>query len=322
MPSWSEIVKNVEAYGTNNLKIDQYLNMTLEESLDNISKKRNNKNVIFYSSAFLQKPQLDPMIHQITYEEINGFMAVMHTMDFSKGLVLVLHTPGGITTAAEAIVEYLHSKFSYIETIIPTYALSAGTMIALSSDLIIMGRPSQLGPIDTQMPVNGRIVSAKSIVDQFEKAKAEINDNIINAHVWAPILGSMSPGLIIEAQKANDYGEEIVAGWLKRKNYSNFNDIAAYFNSPALHKSHAKRIDRTEAINQGLRVEELEADQELQEAVLTAYHILTILFEKSPAAKIIVANNKKRWIKNHAIQHINLPFPIPNMIPKRPANNI
>ena len=50
---------------------------------------------------------------------------------------------------------------------------------------------------------------------------------------------------------------------------------AAHFNA-ASHKSHGRRIDRDEARGQGLDVEDLEANQELQEAVLTLYHLVTI----------------------------------------------
>ena len=132
-------------------------------------------------------------------------------MDFSKGLPLILHTPGGITSAAETIVEYIHKKFTYIETIVPTFAMSAGIMIALSTDLIIMGRQSQLGPIDSQILVGGRFVSARSIIDQFLKAQTDIKADIKNAHLWAPILRAMTPGLLIEAEKANDYSEKMVA---------------------------------------------------------------------------------------------------------------
>lgn len=58
-------------------------------------------------------------------------MSVMFGMDWNKGLTLVLHTPGGVTNAAETLVAYLRSKFNYIEVIVPTFAMSAGTMISL-----------------------------------------------------------------------------------------------------------------------------------------------------------------------------------------------
>lgn len=81
---------------------------------------------------------------QITPEDVNGYMSVLHGMDYDQTLSLILHTPGGNVNAAESLVEYLRSKFKRIEVIVPTFALSAGTMITLASDLIIMGRHSQL----------------------------------------------------------------------------------------------------------------------------------------------------------------------------------
>ena len=290
MPSWSEIVEEVEK-GTD---IKEYL----EAYLTKISKIRNNNNVIFYASSFLQKPYLPPMAMQITNEDINGFMAVVKDLDFSKGLVLILHTPGGITSATEPLVDYLHNKFKYIETIVPTFAMSAGTMIALSSDKIIMGRPSQLGPIDPQMMINSKTVAVRSIIDQFKKAKNEIHKDITNAHVWAPILASMSDGILIEAEKANKYSEELVKNWLKRKKNPKAKTIAKYFNNPSVHNSHGKRIDINAAANVGVNTELLENDQQLQDAVLTVYHTATILFEKSTASKIICNNIGNVWVKN------------------------
>jgi len=55
--------------------------------------------------------------------------------------------------AAQTIVDYLRSKFSTIEVLVPTYAMSAGTMIALGCDRVFMGRQSQLGPTDPQLIV-------------------------------------------------------------------------------------------------------------------------------------------------------------------------
>jgi len=298
MAAWNEILDEIQKL--NPQAMAQYLDELMIDSLKRISKIRNDRNVIFYASAFLQKPQIDPTMIQITNEEINAFMSVLYGMDFSKGLSLVLHTPGGITTAAETIVEYLHKKFNYIETIVPTFAMSAGTMLALSTDMIIMGRQSQLGPIDTQIPVGGRFVSARSIIDQFLKAQSDIKADVKNAHLWAPILGGMTPGLLIEAEKANEYSEKIVDSWLARKGYTSSTTIAQYFNSPPLHKSHGKRIDRDACKAQGLKIYELENDQVFQDAVLTAYHAMTILFEQTPASKIVVNNYGRRWIKNIA----------------------
>ena len=47
-----------------------------------------------------------------------------------------------------------------------------------------------------------------------------------------------------------------------------------------------------------MTVEDLEANQALQEAVLTAYHVMTLIFEKGPAAKMVASKAGNTWIKN------------------------
>ena len=62
------------------------------------------------------------------------------------------------------------------------------------------------------------------------------------------------------------------------------------------------------ARKQGLKIIDLEDDQALQEAVLTAYHAMTILLEKFPSSsKIAISNLKKRWIKSIAPPPIIFP---------------
>lgn len=273
--------------------------------LDSISAMRGGKNVLFYSSAFLQKPAVPPHLTQLTHEELNGFMSCLFGMNCDKGLTLLLHTPGGVTNAAETIVQYLHSKFNEIEAVIPAFAMSAGTMIALSADRVIMGRQSQLGPIDPQMPINGKFVSARAIVDQFNKAKVEVLETQLLAHVWAPILQSLGPALLVEAQNALDYGERMVAEWLASRMFKSLADpatsataTAAHFNDATSHKSHGRRINRDEARSQGVVIEELETSQGFQDAVLTAYHLATILYEQTPSTKFIWSNHGQVWTKN------------------------
>lgn len=234
-------------------------------------------------------------------------MSTIYGMEFERGLTLLMHTPGGVTNAAEAIVGYLRSKFSDLEVIVPTYAMSTGTMIALASDRIVMGRQSQLGPIDPQMPSTGRFVSARAVVEQFLAARDDILSDGAAAHVWAPILQTVGPAQLQEAQNALDYAESMVAQWLARYMYAGRaskdaellgTEVARHFNDASAHKSHGRRIDRDEARDQGVEVEDLEDSQELQEAVLTAYHIATIAFQKGPAAKVIAADTGRMWVKN------------------------
>jgi hypothetical protein len=232
-------------------------------------------------------------------------MSVVFGMDWSKGLTLLIHSPGGVTNAAETIVAYLRSKFDSIEIIVPAFAMSAGTMITLAGNHVVMGRQSQLGPIDPQMPVGGRFVSARAIVEQFDRAKGEILGDKTLAHVWAPVLQSVGPALLQEAQNALDYGESMVAKWLASYMFGGIADAqekgkqcARHFNDASTHKSHGRRIDRVEAKSHGVTIEDLEDDQRLQDEVLTSYHLMTLGFEQSAIAKVIWSNSGRSWIKS------------------------
>lgn len=98
----------------------------------------------------------------------------------------------------------------------------------------------------------------------------------------------------------------MVAGWLTERMFKGKGNAkklaqktAKYFNDASTHMSHGRRISREEAAENNVNVEELEVDQELQDCVLTAYHLVTIMIENSPTCKMIVSSHGKTWLKNH-----------------------
>lgn len=307
MPTWNELLEEFEQQPDDDAR-GAWMKDSLTESLREISALRNGKNVVLYGSAFLQKQNVPQGFVSITHEDINGLMGVIKGMDWSAGLTLILHTPGGVTNATESLVDYLRSKFPAIEVIVPTYAMSAGTMISMASDRIVMAKHSQLGPIDPQMPMpGGRSYSARAIVDQFDQAKLEIATDPIFAHAWAPVLATLGPALVKEASNNLEYSEKMVANWLEHYMLAGAPDaetkakaIAHYFADNSHHKSHGRRIGREEAEAQGLVIEELESDQPTQEAVLTAYHLMTIWFERTLVTKLIWSSRGQLWMKNWA----------------------
>lgn len=272
-------------------------------NLNAISECRDGSSVLFYGSSFLQKPTSSNT--SIRSEDLNGFISVLSDVENQRNLSLILHTPGGGVNATETIVEYLRSRFEYLEVIIPTFSMSAGTMIALSADLILMGTQSQLGPIDPQMQYAGRYISARAVVEQFKSARKEILAEPDTMHVWAPIIASLGPALIEEAHNALDYGEKMVSRWMEQYMFSKRDpsvrqqvsqEIASYFNDATIHKSHGRRIDRQEASQVGVRIFDIEENLQLEEAVNNAYFLITILFEKGKTNKLLWGQNQS-WIK-------------------------
>jgi ClpP class serine protease len=323
MPSWGELVaefdqraqretENEQQPGLHDISVRNpmgWLTGSLTAQLAQVKALRDDRNVLFYASGFLQKPGAGAPSTSITHEDVNGLMSVIYGMDYDNGLTLILHTPGGVTTAAESFVAYMRAKFPDVEVIVPTFAFSAGTMIATGCDRIWMGRQSQLGPIDPQMPMpsTGRFVSAQAIVAQFEKATMDIKADSDTALAYAPILQTMGPALVQEARVSLRYSEDTVARWMTNHMFqgdadaeAKAKDAAHFLNDRDTHLDHSRRIDRDEARRTGLVVFDLEASQDLQEAVLTAYHLMTILFERTPSSKVMYTHLGQTWLKNWA----------------------
>jgi ClpP class serine protease len=302
MATWEELLH--ELNHTESKQRDKFFNSKLAEYLDKIVVLRN-RNVMVYSSAFLQKPQVPPFFTMLTMEDINGFMSNLKGMDFSKGLTLILHTPGGVMDSVEPIVSYLREKFSYIEVVIPTYSMSAGTMIALSADKILMGRQSQLGQIEPQIPLSGgRTIVSTALLQQFDRAKKEIIKDPKVAYAWTPILKSFGPALLQQAENALEYSKTMVEEFLKAYMFKNgdnskISNIVNTFTYGSNGKNnHGRRIDKHEARDLGLVIEEIEQTDDLQDAVLSVYHLTTLIFETTLATKIITSSHGKRWIKS------------------------
>jgi ClpP class serine protease len=64
---------------------------------------------------------------------------------------LVVHTPGGLVLASEQIARALHRHPARVTVVVPHYAMSGGTMLALAADEILMDENAVLGPVDPQL---------------------------------------------------------------------------------------------------------------------------------------------------------------------------
>jgi ClpP class serine protease len=64
---------------------------------------------------------------------------------------LILHTPGGLVLASDQIAHALKRHPGHVTVIVPHYAMSGGTLVALAADEILMDRDAVLGPVDPQL---------------------------------------------------------------------------------------------------------------------------------------------------------------------------
>ncbi|MCS7224260.1 MAG: hypothetical protein NZ959_06870 [Armatimonadetes bacterium] len=92
-----------------------------------------------------------PLMRVITIDDSEEVLRAIRMTPPDMPIDLVLHTPGGLVLAAEQIAEALNKHPGKVTVFIPHYAMSGGTMIALSADEIVMDENAVLGPLDPQI---------------------------------------------------------------------------------------------------------------------------------------------------------------------------
>ena len=303
MPDWSEMVNEIqqcEVATTFDIARRKYL-----KKLSDYTKR----NVIAYYSSWLNKQPVQNL--DINDSDMNGFMNCVHNMDCTKGLDLILHTPGGSPVAAEAIVNYLRKKFSSdIRVIVPHLAMSAGTMIACSAKKIIMGIQSSLGPIDPQF--NG--IPAYNIMSEFQEAKDDLLKNPANAPYWAIKLQQYPAAFMKTAIDAIKLSTELVREWLgscmfdakREEDKVIINKIVFNLNEHDFSRVHNRHFNFDFCKKIGLLVDILENDDILQDLVLSVHHAYVITFDSTPAVKIIENQEGKSFIS--ALPPMSIPM--------------
>ena len=293
MASWSELLNQADASKDPIV----FLNEKRVELLDSIH-QYTGRNVITYYSSWLTKPE-SPNI-DINDSDKNAFMQAIYKMDKSKGLDLILHTPGGGIAATESIIDYLHSIFNgNIRAIVPQIAMSAGTMMALSCETIMMGKHSNLGPVDPQ----NRGVSCQESLDEFETAKQEVRDNPSSLGLWQVLISKYTPTFLISCKNAIDWSNTLTYDWVANNpniDKENIPKIIKLFVEHKESKSHDRHISKTKCKEVGLNIIDMEDDQNLQNLILSLHHCYMILFDKTIIVKAVENQLKAGYLRTYS----------------------
>lgn len=326
MPIWSEILAelNASTKAGNPPDFDGVRRKYLLEL-----QEHTRRNVILYASGWLQREGVPLSLVSIGEEDVHGLMEVTAGLR-GPAVDLILHSPGGIPEAAEAVVSYLRSRFSHVRVIVPYLAMSAATMISCAADEIVMGKHSFLGPTDPQLLLSTslgmRAIPAQAVLDQFDKAQRECVDPA-KLSAWLPMLSQYGPDLLVRCETTLDMSRELVRTWLKTYMFKNTSDaeekadfISKWLANHTNFKSHNRHLSRTDLIEQGLTVRSLEDDQKLQDLSLSVFHATTHTFNGTRAVKIVENYLGRAFIKQHVQQLMpSLPIGIAPQLPPPPS---
>lgn len=119
-----------------------------------------------------------PVSSFIDIEDSEAVLRAIRLTPPDQPIDFVLHTPGGLVLAAEQIAHALVEHRGKITVFVPHYAMSGGTLLALTADEIVMDPNAVLGPVDPQIDDT----PAASIVKLLSmKPMAQISDEMLIA---------------------------------------------------------------------------------------------------------------------------------------------
>jgi hypothetical protein len=210
-----------------------------------------------------------------------------------RRVAVVLDTPGGVVELVERMVGILRHHFAELHFVIPDRAMSAGTIFAMSGDVIWMDYFACLGPIDPQIERDGRLVPALSYVVQFEDL------------VRKSMAGQVSPAELLLLQKldladlhtyqqARDLSVSLLVEWLSKYKFKDWSvtatrglpvddtmrraraeEIARALSDNVRWKSHGRPISMQVLTDQlNLRINDLATDPDLHMAAKLYFDLL------------------------------------------------
>jgi ClpP class serine protease len=266
-----------------------------KRQLQAISDLRGGRDVLVFA-ADLNKESPLTSIGYVDILPINDQLANLK----GPALDLILETPGGSGEVAEDIIRILRGKYLDLAVIVPGWAKSAGTIMAMAADEILMGPTSALGPIDAQLLWQGKRFSADALLEGFRKIKKEVEDSGVLNKAYIPMLQGISPGELQSAQNALDFATTLVTEWLAHYKFKNWtqhsstgrlvtdeekrnraNQIAAELCNHKNWLTHGRSIKLEDLQTMRLLVTDYTADAKLSEAINRYYALLHMAFSSN-----------------------------------------
>lgn len=117
-----------------------------------------------------------PVSTSIGIEDSEAVLRAIRTTPPDRPIDVILHTPGGLVLAAEQIAHALVRHPARVTVLVPHYAMSGGTLIALAADEIVMDANAVLGPVDPQI---GDMPAASIVKAVKEKRPDSVSDETL-----------------------------------------------------------------------------------------------------------------------------------------------
>jgi len=180
---------------------------------------------------------------------------VVRKLDAAERLFLILESPGGSIDSAAKIVHMCKEYFRELNVIVPYYAKSAATLIAIAADNLYIGKSGEIGPIDpyVQHPVEGYRFPALAIKDAIEFVE-ETRD----PYVKMGLTDKIDPYLMGAYKRTLGEARQYIERANLVESASNKEKIITEITQTYI--SHGYPIDRKECLRIGIKLSDFEDD--------------------------------------------------------------
>jgi Serine dehydrogenase proteinase len=174
--------------------------------------------------------------------------AVESIPDKKRKVSIILETLGGYMEVAQRIAQTLRHHYRVVEFIVPNYAYSAGTVLAMSGDAIYMDYFSVLGPIDPQLPKDDKMVPALGYLEQYERLLQKSRDGTLTTAEMAFLINRFDPAELYMYEQARELSISLLKEWLVKYKFKNWKRTK----TRKLKVNKAMRVKRAEEIAKAL----------------------------------------------------------------------
>ncbi len=228
--------------------------------------------------------------------------AIEGITDKRNKLSVILETLGGYIDSARRIAETFRHHYDHVEFIVPSHAMSAGTILVMSGDNILMDYYSVLGPIDPQIPrEKGKgLVPALGYLLQFERLVAKSRQGQLSDAELAFLLNRFDPGELYQYEQERELSVDLLKQWLVEFKFKDWTvtetkqtsvtpemrlaraeEIARCLNDPSRWHSHGRGITMSILRNDlNLKIVDFGNNGELNEVIRAYYKLLKDYMEK------------------------------------------
>lgn len=144
--------------------------------------------------------------------------------DHGAKLLVILETPGGFVEVAERIANIFRHHYGRVEFVVPSYAMSAGTVLVMSGDAIHMDYASVLGPIDPQVqrPDTGRFIPALGYLEQYQRLVEKSRRGELTTAELTYMIQNFDPAELYLYEQERELSIALLKDWLVKYKFKDW----------------------------------------------------------------------------------------------------